>query len=224
MSSCKIPAQAVDVTGDGRWISMHNRYVNEAKTCEPDVIFIGDSIIQQLQFSDLWDKISSLHCLNFGIGGDRVENVLWRLQNGELECSSTVKIIVLFVGTNNYNSKAEEIVEGIEECIQVIRKKLGHCHIVIPTLLPRGQTPNKLRDLNNEVNTLLLKKFRTPIDSKPELEQNIHIVEIHNNIIQSDGTISHYLLHDYLHLTNAGYTKIFTPVYEKLCELLNKVI
>lgn len=106
--------------------------MNEAKTCEPDVIWIGDSIIQQLQFSDLWDKISSLHCLNFGIGGDRVENVLWRLQNGELECSSTVKIIVLFVGTNNYNSKAEEIVEGIEECIQVIRKKLGHCHIVIP--------------------------------------------------------------------------------------------
>ena len=26
-----------------------------------------------------------MHCLNFGIGGDQTQHVLWRLQNGELE-------------------------------------------------------------------------------------------------------------------------------------------
>lgn len=26
-----------------------------------------------------------LHCLNFGIGGDQTQNILWRLNNGELE-------------------------------------------------------------------------------------------------------------------------------------------
>lgn len=50
----------------------HYRFVQEAKTSESEVLFLGDSIIQQLQFTTLWtDKISSLHCINFGIGGDR---------------------------------------------------------------------------------------------------------------------------------------------------------
>ena len=35
-----------------------------------------------------------LHCLNFGIGGDRTEHVLWRLQNGELE-NLTPKVRVI---------------------------------------------------------------------------------------------------------------------------------
>jgi len=26
-----------------------------------------------------------LHCLNFGVGGDQTHNVLWRIQNGELD-------------------------------------------------------------------------------------------------------------------------------------------
>lgn len=26
-----------------------------------------------------------LHCLNFSIGGDQTQHILWRLQNGELE-------------------------------------------------------------------------------------------------------------------------------------------
>lgn len=50
------------------------------------MIFIGDSIIQALQHTDVWNELFvPLHCLNFGIHRDRVENVLWRIQNGELE-------------------------------------------------------------------------------------------------------------------------------------------
>lgn len=50
----------------------HKLYVQEAQTLEPEVVLIGDSIIQQMQISSLWnEKFCSLHCLNFGIGGDR---------------------------------------------------------------------------------------------------------------------------------------------------------
>lgn len=71
---CVLPTPAEETVedGDGRWMSMHSRYMQEAKTTESEILFIGDSIIQQMQFSTLWiEKISSLHCLNFGIGGDR---------------------------------------------------------------------------------------------------------------------------------------------------------
>ena len=69
---CVISTPKKDDVGDGRWDSMHRRFVQEAATTESEVVFVGDSIVQQLQFSTLWnEKINSLHCLNFGIGGDR---------------------------------------------------------------------------------------------------------------------------------------------------------
>ena len=50
------------------------------------MIFLGDSIIQYLQFMEMWHTcFAPMHALNFGIGGDTVQNVLWRVQNGELE-------------------------------------------------------------------------------------------------------------------------------------------
>lgn len=64
----------------------HERHVSEAKEREPDVIMIGDSIIQKLQTCPIWnDLFEPLHCLNFGIGGDLTQGVLWRIQNGILD-------------------------------------------------------------------------------------------------------------------------------------------
>ena len=54
--------------------------------CEPDVLWVGDSLVQNLVNSSIWARsFCQMHSLNFGVGGDRTENVLWRLQNGELE-------------------------------------------------------------------------------------------------------------------------------------------
>lgn len=110
--------------------------MNEAQSRDNiETVWIGDSIIFQLQFSSLWSTaLIGLHSVNFGIGGDRVEHVLWRLKNGELDfINSKVKSIVLFVGTNNTNSEPKDIADGIVECVRVIREKLGEeCHIILP--------------------------------------------------------------------------------------------
>ena len=64
----------------------HQRFISEARDGEPEVVWIGDSLIQNLFNSRIWDSSFCLmHSVNFGIAGDRTENVLWRLQNGELE-------------------------------------------------------------------------------------------------------------------------------------------
>ncbi|KAF2880077.1 hypothetical protein ILUMI_26089 [Ignelater luminosus] len=227
--SCKVPQIKSDVVGDDRWGCMHRRYVAEAKVSEAEVLFIGDSIIQQLQFSTLWtEKINSLHCVNFGIGGDRVEHVLWRVLNGELEFTVPIKVVVLFVGTNNTDCTAQNIFEGICEIVRVIKEKLGNVTVILPTLLPRGQFPNPNRVRNLEVNVLLMNHFKNgPVVSPDSNDTNkekdlssFHVIPIHEDIIQSDQTISHYIMYDYLHLTNQGYYKIFKPIYEKLQYLL----
>lgn len=64
----------------------HKRFVNETKLWEPDVLFMGDSIIRNLAYSEMWKNVFvPMHPLNFGIGGDQTQHVLWRSLNGELE-------------------------------------------------------------------------------------------------------------------------------------------
>lgn len=46
-------------------------------TCECNIIVVCLQIWRQL--------FSPLHCLNFGVGGDATQHVLWRLSNGELD-------------------------------------------------------------------------------------------------------------------------------------------
>jgi lysophospholipase L1-like esterase len=62
---------------------------------------------------------------NFGIGGDRTQHVIWRLQNGELD-GIKPKVVQLMIGTNNSNGSdntAEEIADGVKGIIDEIKKK-----------------------------------------------------------------------------------------------------
>lgn len=146
---------------------------------------------------------------------------MWRIQNGELDFNVKIRAIVLFVGTNNIDCTPHEVFEGILEIIRNIKDKLGDVNIILPTLLPRGQFPNPYRERNDHVNTFLLDKFLNQ-DIADELTKNVHVVNIDENIIQGDQSISHHLMYDYLHITDSGYVKIFEPVYQKLCTVLNK--
>lgn len=79
----------------------HKHYVTEAKNEDPDVILIGASIIQFIQSYPIWDdKFKPLNSLNFGISGDRVEDVLWRVQNDLLDHIKPK--VVIFELTNSY--------------------------------------------------------------------------------------------------------------------------
>lgn len=62
----------------------------------------------------------------------RVENVLWRVQNGEMDFVNPVKVVVLLVGTNNVNNEPENIFEGLMEIIKEIKTRLGNVTIILP--------------------------------------------------------------------------------------------
>lgn len=49
------------------------------------VLFIGDDILEGLSFTEVYHKFEEMHLLNFSIRGDKTQNVLWRLKDGELE-------------------------------------------------------------------------------------------------------------------------------------------
>ncbi|XP_018332452.1 platelet-activating factor acetylhydrolase IB subunit beta homolog isoform X2 [Agrilus planipennis] len=132
MNPCLVPTPKPDLDGDRRWESIHNRYLAETKTTESEIVWLGDSIFQELKNSTLWKtKISPLHCTNFGLGGDRVKHLLWRIENGELDFSSNIKVIVLLVGTNNTNINETDVFEGIVNLVDKIRSKQPNAAIIL---------------------------------------------------------------------------------------------
>ncbi|KAG7469253.1 hypothetical protein MATL_G00127060 [Megalops atlanticus] len=173
----------VDTQGDGRWMSLHNRFVADSKDKEPDVLFVGDSLVQLLHQFEVWRELfSPLHALNFGVGGDATQHVLWRLSNGELDHISP-KVVVLWVGTNNHGHTPEQISGGIATIVRLINSKLPRAHTLVLGLLPRGKSPNPLRERNARVNQLV----QQAVPALPRAS----FLSVDPGFVHSDGSISH---------------------------------
>src|SRR5689334_21661751 len=79
------------------WLSRHEGFVKQAKAGGIDLLFMGDSITDnwRKQGSNVWKRVyGNRNAANFGIGGDRTQHVIWRIENGELD-GLDPKVIVL---------------------------------------------------------------------------------------------------------------------------------
>lgn len=78
----------------------------------------------------------------------RIENVLWRMENGELDIKTPLKAIVVFVGTNNVDCTPEDIFQGILKLVETIKTKLGDVPVVLPVLFHNNSVKQPLNNLH----------------------------------------------------------------------------
>src|SRR5437016_4072133 len=120
----------------------HQQMVENLKKGRIDVYFAGDSITRRWRATDYpqflanWNEnFFGWNCANFGWGGDTIQNILWRLQNGELD-GVDPKVIVLLAGANNVgntpasDAKVSEITKGIKALLDTIREKAPEARII----------------------------------------------------------------------------------------------
>src|SRR5204863_3714819 len=101
---------------------------------------------------------------NFGWGGDTIQNILWRMQHGELE-GVDPKLIVLLAGTNNVGNtpasdpKVSEIARGIQALLDTLREKAPKATIIVMGILPRndGADPTAVMPSINRINERIAK-------------------------------------------------------------------
>ena len=103
----EFPADVPVFRTDANSLVAHQQLLAKAQTKGIDVYFEGDSITRRwdaIDYPDLqtnWKKnFFGWNAADFGWGADRTQNILWRLQNGELE-GINPKLVVLLAGTNN---------------------------------------------------------------------------------------------------------------------------
>ena len=122
-------------------------YAKNAKTSLAKTLLIGDSIIKNFQrhYYPIWERyFQQFSTINVGISGDRAEQVLYRVQNGEIV--RNLETVVIHVGTNNIDRNKPK---DIANCILLIAKEFlqakSNVDVIVTGLLPRDlhHTPRR---------------------------------------------------------------------------------
>lgn len=145
------------------WAERHQQVLAEVKA-HPDaqLLMIGDSITNNYDKSKLPDEnfqptwqqfYAPRKALNLGFSGDKTENLLWRLDHGEVE-GLHPKVAVLLIGTNNTGVGKQTAVQtesGIDAVIADLENKMPGTRILLLGILPSELSSEKSaydRDIN----------------------------------------------------------------------------
>jgi lysophospholipase L1-like esterase len=191
----------------------HQELLEKARKGGINVYFEGDSITrrwgtsdeQYKSFLENWrQNFYGWNAADFGWGGDTVQNILWRLHNGELD-DVKPKIIVLLAGTNNVGKQSPEtandprievIAKGIKAILAVCRQKAPQATIVLVGITPRNDNM-AVMPIINQVNERIA-KFA---DGK-----KIRYLNINNKLADKDDKLFEGMTNrDGLHLDVKGY-------------------
>lgn len=208
---------------DQWWIDRNNSFNRRAKQGaakgDIDIIFLGDSITQGWEGAGkpVWEKhFARRNAVNFGIGGDRTQHVLYRTSTGNLDGLDTPqngnspRLVILMIGTNNTGQGSDatantpaEINEGVRACVDTIHDKVPGAHILVLGIFPRSEKPDDRRQLVADTNALL-KNVGEGGDGERAMSR-VHFLDISDKFLEKDGTISKEIMPDFLHLSEKGY-------------------
>jgi len=185
----------------------HQQLLAKAKSGGIDVYFLGDSITRRWGATDYpdflahWKKtFQGWNAGNFGWGGDRTENILWRLENGELD-GVNPKVIVILAGTNNVGkepgdeAKVADVTRGVFAIVDACRKKAPGATIVLTAIFPRNDNPAVMPTIAR-INSDL---------ARLSGEKSLHFLDVNSRLADAKGTLFEGVMVDGLHPSLKGY-------------------
>ena len=185
----------------------HEQLIEKTRRGKIDVYFVGDSITRRWGATDYPDFLANWkqnffgwNAANFGWGGDTIQNILWRLENGELD-DVNPKIIVILAGTNNVgrdasdDNKVADITKGIKALVDLCRKKAPHATIVLTAIFPRNDSMAVIPTINRiNDNIARFADWKT-----------VRFLNINHRLADKDGALFEGVAVDKLHPSLKGY-------------------
>jgi len=188
------------VSRDGDWMKRHQSMNARVAKGNVDLVLIGDSLTHGWERGGktIWQKFyGDRNAVNLGIGSDRTQHVIWRLQNGNLE-GIAPKLAVIMIGTNNSDSNtAEQIADGVGAVVAVVKEKTPTTKILVLAIFPRGATDqDDRRQLNMKANELIAKLAD---------EESVFFLNINDKFLTEDRVLTPEIMPDLRHLRYRGY-------------------
>ena len=210
------PEPAIWPEDPNAWPRMARALAEEARRIGPRVVFLGDSITQGWAGEGRaeWEaRFVPLGAVNMGIGGDRTQNILWRIQDGALD-GLTPELVVLKIGVNNLWSEVQEcgtdhVADGVAACAAAIHAKCPDAKVLVLGILPTQAAPDHpLRAIVRAVNG----RSAALVSA---MGGQVRFEDIGAAFLEPDGCISTAVMPDGCHLSMHGYT-LFADALEPL--------
>jgi lysophospholipase L1-like esterase len=205
-----VPADQPVARTDANSAIAHEELLEKAKQRGIDIYFIGDSITRRwgasdAQYKDLlanWkENFFGWNAADFGWGADTIQNILWRLHNGELD-GVNPKVIVILAGTNNVgwqpgtDAKVEDIARGVKAIVDICREKAPAATIIVTAIFPRNDNPTVVPTINRINDNIA--KF---CDGK-----QVRYLNVNDKLADADGKLFDGMMNsDKLHPAVKGY-------------------
>jgi lysophospholipase L1-like esterase len=205
----RVPADQPVPRADQNSMAAHAQLLRKARQGRIDIYFAGDSIVRRWGATDYPDLLANWkenfygwNAANFGWGGDRTQNILWRLRNGELD-DVDPKVIVLLAGTNNVGTEPRdettvaEIAQGVKAIVDLCRRKAPNATIILTAIFPRNDNLAVMPTIT-QINARLA---RSADGAK------VRFLDINDRLADKDGRLVEGVLNerDKLHPTLKGY-------------------
>lgn len=209
---------------DANSLLAHQQLLQKAKRGGIDVFFVGDSITRRWGATDPqyrpllqnWQtNFFGWNAANFGWGADRIENILWRMENGELDGVGP-KVIVVLAGINNIGTepgdagKVDNITDGLRALLRVCQAKAPNATIILTAIFPRNDNMAVIPTIN-QVN----RNLAIMADGK-----KVRYLDINDTIADRDGRLAPGMMDpDQLHPTLRAYqvwADALKPIFTEL--------
>ena len=143
--------------GKHGWYDQFRKHNLLLKKSKAKLLIIGDSLVSNLsRYPEIWRKYFSNHgALNFGIAGDKAQNVLWRVNNLHFSSDLHLKYIFILCGTNNIDHNSPQSIASTIISTGLEFQKSLKFQVIALTLLPNDHKHSKRREIINTVNKLL---------------------------------------------------------------------
>lgn len=212
----KVDAYLPTYRDDEHFIERHDTFLKWIQEEPIGLLFLGDSITRRwVDNLHLWNQyFAKYDPINFGVGGDALQNVLWRIQNGEID-SVSPKGLVLLIGTNNVPTNTGlEIAAAMRKVVSIMRSKLPDTIILLHTIFPRGPQKPELASQENPYYMDIVNAANKEIAAIADGDM-VRLVDIGDRFLDEAGNIDTTLMPDQLHLVEPGYV-IWGEVLQEL--------
>ncbi len=200
----------------------HQQLLAKAKAGKIDLYFLGDSITRRWGATDYPDflvnwreNFHGWNAANFGWGGDTTQNILWRLENGELD-EVHPKVIIILAGTNNVGrlpgdeGKIQDIANGIKAIVALCQTKAPKAKIILTAIFPRNDSLDVVPTIDS-----INKAISEVADGR-----RVRYLNVNDKLADESGLLHDGMMVDGLHPTVKGYQVWADGLIPILLELL----